>query len=86
VGALVLLRSHVELFQLATLQFIDYIAHQVFKIRSTVGTCQEHLGISAGFCFSSRWAWRHESRAVAGGAASIIDGAKHTIGIALSEC
>jgi DHA1 family tetracycline resistance protein-like MFS transporter len=32
VGALVLLRSHPELFQLATIQFIGYVAHEVFEI------------------------------------------------------
>jgi MFS transporter, DHA1 family, tetracycline resistance protein len=31
VGALVLLRSHPELFQLATIQFIGYVAHEVFE-------------------------------------------------------
>src|SRR6266446_3173192 len=32
VGALVLLRSHPELFQLATIQFIGYVAHEVFNV------------------------------------------------------
>jgi DHA1 family tetracycline resistance protein-like MFS transporter len=32
VGSLVLLRSHPELFQLATIQFIGYVAHEVFNI------------------------------------------------------
>src|SRR6185369_10432424 len=32
VGSLVLLRSHPELFRLATIQFIGYIAHEVFNI------------------------------------------------------
>ena len=32
VGSLVLLRSHPELFRLATIQFIGYIAHEVFEI------------------------------------------------------
>jgi MFS transporter, DHA1 family, tetracycline resistance protein len=32
VGALVLLRSHPELFRLATIQFIGYIAHEVFNV------------------------------------------------------
>lgn len=32
VGALVLLRSHPELFQLATIQFIGYVAHEVFEV------------------------------------------------------
>lgn len=32
VGSLVLLRSHPELFQLATIQFIGYIAHEVFNV------------------------------------------------------
>jgi MFS transporter, DHA1 family, tetracycline resistance protein len=32
IGALVLLRSHPELSQLATIQFIGYIAHEVFEI------------------------------------------------------
>lgn len=31
VGALVLLRSHPELFRLATIQFIGYVAHEVFE-------------------------------------------------------
>jgi DHA1 family tetracycline resistance protein-like MFS transporter len=31
VGSLVLLRSHPELFRLATIQFIGYIAHEVFE-------------------------------------------------------
>ncbi len=32
VGALVLLRSHPELFRLATIQFFGYLAHQVFDV------------------------------------------------------
>lgn len=32
VGALLLLRSHPELFQLATIQFIGYVAHEVFNV------------------------------------------------------
>lgn len=32
VAALVLLRSHPELFQLATIQFIGYVAHEVFNV------------------------------------------------------
>ena len=32
VGSLVLLRSHPELFQLATIQFIGYLAHEVFNV------------------------------------------------------
>lgn len=32
VGALVLLRSHPELFQLATIQFISAVAHEVFNV------------------------------------------------------
>jgi DHA1 family tetracycline resistance protein-like MFS transporter len=32
VGALVLLRSHPELFRLAAIQFIGYVAHEVFEI------------------------------------------------------
>jgi DHA1 family tetracycline resistance protein-like MFS transporter len=32
VGALVLLRSHPELFRLATIQFIGYVAHEVFNV------------------------------------------------------
>ncbi|MBA3960622.1 MAG: TCR/Tet family MFS transporter [Chthoniobacterales bacterium] len=32
VGALVLLRSHPELFQLSVIQFIGYVAHEVFNI------------------------------------------------------
>lgn len=32
IGALVLLRSHPELFQLATIQFIGYVAHEVFNV------------------------------------------------------
>ncbi len=32
VGSLVLLRSHPELFQLAVIQFIGYVAHEVFNI------------------------------------------------------
>ena len=32
VGSLVLLRSHPELFQLATIQFIAYVAHEVFNV------------------------------------------------------
>src|SRR3954451_15184978 len=32
VGALVLLRSHPELSQLATIQFIGYLAHEVFNV------------------------------------------------------
>ena len=32
VGSLVLLRSHPELFQLATIQFIGYMAHEVFNV------------------------------------------------------
>jgi len=32
VGSLVLLRSHPELFRLATIQFIGYIAHEVFNV------------------------------------------------------
>jgi DHA1 family tetracycline resistance protein-like MFS transporter len=32
VGSLVLLRSHPELFQLATIQFISYLAHEVFNV------------------------------------------------------
>jgi MFS transporter, DHA1 family, tetracycline resistance protein len=32
VGALILLRSHPELFRLATIQFIGYLAHEVFEI------------------------------------------------------
>ena len=32
VGSLVLLRSHPELFRLATVQFIGYLAHEVFEI------------------------------------------------------
>jgi DHA1 family tetracycline resistance protein-like MFS transporter len=32
VGSLVLLRSHPELFQLATIQFIGYVAHEVFNV------------------------------------------------------
>src|SRR5438067_2405772 len=32
VGALVLLRSHPELFQLATIQFVGYVAHEVFNV------------------------------------------------------
>ena len=31
-GSLVLLRSHPELFQLATIQFIAYVAHEVFNV------------------------------------------------------
>jgi MFS transporter, DHA1 family, tetracycline resistance protein len=31
-GSLVLLRSHPELFQLATIQFLAYLAHQVFDV------------------------------------------------------
>lgn len=31
-GSLVLLRSHPELFQLATIQFIGYVAHEVFNV------------------------------------------------------
>lgn len=32
VGSFVLLRSHPELFQLATIQFIGYLAHEVFNV------------------------------------------------------
>ena len=32
VGALVLLRSHPELFQLASIQFIGYVAHEAFEV------------------------------------------------------
>ncbi|HEY2614280.1 MAG TPA: TCR/Tet family MFS transporter [Chthoniobacterales bacterium] len=32
VGSLVLLRSHPELFQLATIQFIGYVAHEAFNV------------------------------------------------------
>jgi DHA1 family tetracycline resistance protein-like MFS transporter len=32
VGSLVLLRSHPELFQLATIQFLGYLAHEVFTV------------------------------------------------------
>src|SRR4029079_19542121 len=32
VGALALLRSHPELFRLATIQFIGYVAHEVFNV------------------------------------------------------
>ena len=32
IGSLVLLRSHPELFQLATVQFIGYLAHEVFTV------------------------------------------------------
>src|SRR5471032_817488 len=32
VGALILLRSHPELFRLATIQFIGYVAHEVFNV------------------------------------------------------
>jgi DHA1 family tetracycline resistance protein-like MFS transporter len=32
VGSLVLLRSHPELFRLATVQFIGYVAHEVFNV------------------------------------------------------
>jgi DHA1 family tetracycline resistance protein-like MFS transporter len=32
IGSLVLLRSHPELFRLATIQFIGYIAHEVFNV------------------------------------------------------
>ena len=32
IGSLVLLRSHPELFQLATIQFIGYLAHEVFNV------------------------------------------------------
>ena len=32
VGSLVLLRSHPELFRLATIQFIGYVAHEVFNV------------------------------------------------------
>ena len=32
IGSLVLLRSHPELFRLATIQFTGYIAHEVFEI------------------------------------------------------
>jgi DHA1 family tetracycline resistance protein-like MFS transporter len=32
VGALVLLRSHPELFRLSTIQFIGYVAHEVFNV------------------------------------------------------
>lgn len=32
VGSLVLLRSHPELFRLATIQFIGYLAHEVFNV------------------------------------------------------
>src|SRR5438128_1370024 len=32
VGSLALLRSHPELFQLATIQFIGYLAHEVFNV------------------------------------------------------
>ncbi len=32
VGSLVLLRSHPELFQLATIQFVGYVAHEVFNV------------------------------------------------------
>jgi MFS transporter, DHA1 family, tetracycline resistance protein len=32
VGALVLLRSHPELFRLATIQFLGYVAHEVFEV------------------------------------------------------
>jgi DHA1 family tetracycline resistance protein-like MFS transporter len=32
VGSLVLLRSHPELFRLATIQFVGYIAHEVFNV------------------------------------------------------
>ncbi len=32
VGSLVLLRSHPELFQLATIQFLGYLAHEIFTI------------------------------------------------------
>ena len=32
IGALTLLRSHPELFRLATIQFIGYIAHEVFNV------------------------------------------------------
>ena len=32
VGSLLLLRSHPELFQLATVQFIGYLAHEVFNV------------------------------------------------------
>jgi len=37
VGSLVLLRSHPELFQLATIQFIGYVAHEVFNIWALYG-------------------------------------------------
>jgi DHA1 family tetracycline resistance protein-like MFS transporter len=32
IGSLVLLRSHPELFRLATIQFIGYVAHEVFNV------------------------------------------------------
>ncbi|MGI8820980.1 MAG: TCR/Tet family MFS transporter [Chthoniobacterales bacterium] len=32
VGALVLLRSHPELFQLTTIQFLGYLAHEIFEV------------------------------------------------------
>jgi DHA1 family tetracycline resistance protein-like MFS transporter len=32
VGSLKLLRSHLELFQLATIQFVGYLAHEVFNV------------------------------------------------------
>ena len=32
VGSLILLRSHPELFRLATIQFIGYVAHEVFNV------------------------------------------------------
>lgn len=32
VGSLILLRSHPELFRLATIQFIGYVAHEVFEV------------------------------------------------------
>src|SRR3981081_3181458 len=39
VGALVLLRSHPELWKLATLQFLAYVSHEVFTIWASYSMC-----------------------------------------------
>ncbi|MEP7072450.1 MAG: TCR/Tet family MFS transporter, partial [Verrucomicrobiota bacterium] len=44
VGSLILLRSHPELWQLATVQFLAYIAHNVFSIWALYSIYRYHWG------------------------------------------
>src|SRR6266478_3602272 len=60
VGSLLLLRSHPELFRLATIQFIGYVAHEVFNVwalytmfryawrEGTIGISLATVGVCSG--------------------------------------